>query len=103
MIGFGAGKPGFPLYQCVDVRDVAYAHVMGFEKSSASGRYLLVAESLTRIQLGHLLHKLYPSIVDAPIIRSFLFNRLTTSFLLIIYNLVFITKVGYQCYKLHEL
>ncbi|XP_042061760.1 phenylacetaldehyde reductase-like [Salvia splendens] len=61
------GKPGFPLYQCVDVRDVAYAHIMGFEKSSARGRYLLVAESMTRIQLGHLLHKLYPSIVDAQI------------------------------------
>ncbi|KAH6759767.1 hypothetical protein C2S51_016716 [Perilla frutescens var. frutescens] len=31
------GKPLLPYYQFVDVRDVAYAHVMGFEKYSASG------------------------------------------------------------------
>ncbi|XP_057807763.1 phenylacetaldehyde reductase-like isoform X2 [Salvia miltiorrhiza] len=60
------GKSGFPFYQCVDVRDVAHAHIMGFEKSSASGRYVLVGESFTHHQLLQLLHKLYPSIVDAP-------------------------------------
>ncbi|XP_057807771.1 phenylacetaldehyde reductase-like [Salvia miltiorrhiza] len=60
------GKPRFPFYQCVDVRDVAHAHIMGFEKSSACGRYLLVGESLTHLQLRQLLHKLYPSNVDAP-------------------------------------
>ncbi|XP_057810812.1 phenylacetaldehyde reductase-like isoform X2 [Salvia miltiorrhiza] len=54
-----------PFYQCVDVRDVAHAHIMGFEKSSASGRYILAGEPLTHLQLMQLLHKLNPSIVDA--------------------------------------
>ncbi|KAH6824551.1 Rossmann-fold superfamily protein [Perilla frutescens var. hirtella] len=60
------GKSLLPHYQLVDVRDVAYAHVMGFEKHSASGRYILVAKSMTHRQLLHLLHKLYPTSIHAP-------------------------------------
>ncbi|KZV49402.1 cinnamoyl-CoA reductase 1-like [Dorcoceras hygrometricum] len=55
------GKGGFPSYRFVDVRDVAEAHILGFENPSASGRYLLVERSLTLLETLEILQKLYPS------------------------------------------
>ncbi|XP_073026156.1 phenylacetaldehyde reductase-like [Primulina eburnea] len=59
------GKGGFPSYRFVDVRDVAQAHILGFEKPSASGRYLLVERSLTCSEALEILQKIYPS-MDVP-------------------------------------
>ncbi|XP_073028201.1 cinnamoyl-CoA reductase CAD2-like [Primulina eburnea] len=63
------GKGGFPSYQFVDVRDVAEAHILGFENPSASGRYLLVGSVLTRSEVMEILQKLYPS-MDVPKIAA---------------------------------
>ncbi|KAL8547587.1 hypothetical protein ACS0TY_007059 [Phlomoides rotata] len=49
-------------YEIVDNRDVAYAHILGFENPSAKGRYCLVGTTLSRSEILHELHKLYPSI-----------------------------------------
>ncbi|XP_073142547.1 phenylacetaldehyde reductase-like [Henckelia pumila] len=59
------GKGGVPSYRLVDVRDVAQAHILGFENPSASGRYLLVERALTRSEALEILQKLYPS-MDVP-------------------------------------
>ncbi|KAL0464204.1 UNVERIFIED_CONTAM: Tetraketide alpha-pyrone reductase 1 [Sesamum latifolium] len=56
------GKEVFPVYRFVDVRDVAYAHIMAFENPSASGRYCLVGNVLTHPKTLHMLDKLYPSL-----------------------------------------
>ncbi|KAL8547750.1 hypothetical protein ACS0TY_007179 [Phlomoides rotata] len=63
------GKAVFPTYEIVDIRDVAYAHVLGFENPSASGRYCLAGTTLSHSEIQHVLHKLYPSIV-APFIGT---------------------------------
>ncbi|XP_020549363.1 tetraketide alpha-pyrone reductase 1-like isoform X1 [Sesamum indicum] len=56
------GKEVFPVYRFVDVRDVAYAHIMAFENPSASGRYCLVGNILNHPKTLQMLDKLYPSL-----------------------------------------
>ncbi|XP_073274302.1 phenylacetaldehyde reductase-like isoform X1 [Primulina huaijiensis] len=52
------GKKIFPDYQFVDVRDVASAHVMALEDSSANGRYILVESSVDHYEAVQILHEL---------------------------------------------
>ncbi|XP_073045339.1 phenylacetaldehyde reductase-like isoform X2 [Primulina eburnea] len=52
------GKNVFPDYQFVDVRDVASAHVMALEDSSANGRYILVESSVDHYEAVQFLHEL---------------------------------------------
>ncbi|XP_011078732.1 tetraketide alpha-pyrone reductase 1-like [Sesamum indicum] len=56
------GKELFPWYPFVDVRDVAYAHIMAFENPSAAGRYCLVERVLHHSGFLQILKKLYPSL-----------------------------------------
>ncbi|KAI3464157.1 hypothetical protein Pfo_020820 [Paulownia fortunei] len=63
------GKDVFPSYEFVDIRDVAYAHIMSFENPSASGRYCLVGTTISHSETQQILHKLYPSI-SFPIIAT---------------------------------
>ncbi|CDP18889.1 unnamed protein product [Coffea canephora] len=58
-----AGAESFPdgTHRWVDVRDVAYAHILAFEVPSASGRYCLVGRSAHASQVIKILHELYPS------------------------------------------
>ncbi|KAK4414244.1 Tetraketide alpha-pyrone reductase 1 [Sesamum alatum] len=51
-----------PSYHLVDIRDVAYAHVMAFENPSAAGRYCLVERVLSHSEILQILDKLYPSL-----------------------------------------
>jgi len=44
----------------VDVRDVARAHVLAYERPSASGRYLCIGAVLHRAQLVGMLRELFP-------------------------------------------
>ncbi|XP_052193966.1 phenylacetaldehyde reductase-like [Diospyros lotus] len=50
------------IYRCVDVRDVAYAHILAFENPSASGRYCLVEKVAHRSEVMKIIHKLYPTL-----------------------------------------
>ncbi|KAL0397348.1 UNVERIFIED_CONTAM: Tetraketide alpha-pyrone reductase 1 [Sesamum calycinum] len=63
------GKEVFPLYRFVDVRDVAYAHIMAFENPSASGRYCLVGNILSHPKTLQILDKLYP-FLNIPVINA---------------------------------
>lgn len=49
-------------FKCVDVRDVAYAHIQAFEIPSACGRYCLVGTVIYSTEAFEILHKLYPAI-----------------------------------------
>lgn len=57
-----SGKVEFPTYEIVDIRDVGYAHILGFENPSANGRYCLAGTTLSFSETQHVLHKLYPSV-----------------------------------------
>jgi len=59
-----AGTEAIPnsTYRCVDVRDVAYAHILAFENPSASGRYCLVEKVAYRSEVMKIIHKLYPTL-----------------------------------------
>ncbi|CAA2968752.1 cinnamoyl- reductase 1-like [Olea europaea subsp. europaea] len=46
----------------VDVRDVAHAHILAFENSSASGRYCLVESVTHSSEAPKVLNRLYPSL-----------------------------------------
>lgn len=48
--------------KAVDVRDVAYAHILAFEVQSASGRYLLVGSSAHFYEILNTLGRLFPTI-----------------------------------------
>ncbi|XP_073129256.1 phenylacetaldehyde reductase-like [Henckelia pumila] len=61
-LDFMKGKGVLPSYQIVDVRDVAQAHVSGFENPSAHGRYLLTERAVTRSHVLEILQKLRPSL-----------------------------------------
>ncbi|KAG8391196.1 hypothetical protein BUALT_Bualt01G0162700 [Buddleja alternifolia] len=63
------GKQAAPFYRFVDVRDVAYAHIMAFENPSASGRYCLVGKALSYSEAQRMMNKLYPSL-NLPIIGT---------------------------------
>ena len=63
LLDAGAQKT-FPnlAYRCVDVRDVALAHVLGFENPSAIGRYCLVGHVNHYAQVVNILRQLYPTL-----------------------------------------
>ncbi len=48
----------------VDVRDVALAHVRAATLSCASGRYLVVAESLPLLEIARLIEQLHPEVAS---------------------------------------
>ncbi|XVE90417.1 hypothetical protein DITRI_Ditri20bG0076300 [Diplodiscus trichospermus] len=58
------GAETFPntTYRLIDVRDVATAHVLAFENSSACGRYLLVEKAMHCSEVVEALRKLYPAL-----------------------------------------
>jgi dihydroflavonol-4-reductase len=49
-------------FNFVDVRDVALAHILAFEKKEAKGRYICATEVITFKKTLQLLHKLYSKI-----------------------------------------
>ncbi|XP_071937546.1 phenylacetaldehyde reductase-like [Coffea arabica] len=57
------GDESFPYatFNWVDVRDVAYAHILAFENPSASGRYCLVESAAHTSQVVKILQELYPT------------------------------------------
>ncbi|KAF7135018.1 hypothetical protein RHSIM_Rhsim08G0181700 [Rhododendron simsii] len=56
-----AGPDG-AVYRYVDVRDVALAHILAYEVSSASGRYCLVGTVTNSSEAVNILRKLYPAL-----------------------------------------
>ncbi|KDO35236.1 hypothetical protein SPRG_00081 [Saprolegnia parasitica CBS 223.65] len=50
----------------VDVRDVAAAHIAGFEVAAASGRYILVAETTDDFEIRDAIVKAAPSALNVP-------------------------------------
>lgn len=46
----------------VDVRDVANAHILAFERPSESGRYCLVANVKHFSELLKIVHEYYPTL-----------------------------------------
>lgn len=58
-----AGAETFPnaTFGWVDVRDVATAHILGFENPSANGRYCLVETVAHKSKIVKILRELYPS------------------------------------------
>lgn len=60
-MGDGRLRTGVPdlSYGVVDVRDVARAHLLAGFKADAEGRHLLVAETLTMLQIGGILRAHY--------------------------------------------
>ena len=62
-MGRGKLKTGVPdlVYGAVDVRDVAQAHLLGAFNPEASGRYLLVSESVSMLDIARLLRKQFGS------------------------------------------
>lgn len=61
-IGSGKYKGGVPPIRlgCVDVRDVARAHVLAADKTDVSGRNILSADVLSLLQIGQILQEHYP-------------------------------------------
>lgn len=59
-----AGAERFPnvTYRLVDVRDVANAHILAFEKPSASGRYCLVGRVIHCSEVMKMLRELFPEL-----------------------------------------
>lgn len=48
------------IFVFVDVRDVANAHILALEDSSANGRYCVVAQVVLCSQVFSILRQLYP-------------------------------------------
>ncbi|GLT66318.1 hypothetical protein SLA2020_386880 [Shorea laevis] len=46
----------------VDVRDVAFAHILAFEVPSATGRYCIVERTAENSKVLKILDKLYPDL-----------------------------------------
>ncbi|KAE8038284.1 hypothetical protein FH972_010809 [Carpinus fangiana] len=59
-----AAAESFPnvTYRLVDVRDVANAHILAFEKPSASGRYCLVERVIHCSEVMKMLRELFPDL-----------------------------------------
>lgn len=59
-----AGAESFPneYVRLVDVRDVAYAHILSFEIPSANGRYCLVERTAHWSQVVKVLQEVYPTL-----------------------------------------
>ncbi|EOY10130.1 PREDICTED: cinnamoyl-CoA reductase 1 [Theobroma cacao] len=49
-------------YRLIDVRDVANAHILAYENSSACGRYLLVERPMPCSEIVQALRELYPAL-----------------------------------------
>lgn len=58
------GKQLWPsgIYRYVDVRDVALAHILAFEDSSANGRYCLVGTVAYSFEALEILNQIFPSL-----------------------------------------
>ncbi|OQS03702.1 hypothetical protein THRCLA_03982 [Thraustotheca clavata] len=68
---FSATTFGNGVRNVVDVRDVAAAHIAAFETSSASGRYLLIAQSATEQEICEGIRQAAPFLANKlPIIRA---------------------------------
>lgn len=50
------------IFVFVDVRDVANAHILALEDSSANGRYCVVAQVVLCSQVFRILRQLYPGV-----------------------------------------
>nr|XP_043623147.1 uncharacterized protein LOC122594927 [Erigeron canadensis] len=62
LIKSGSESSSDGLYRFVDVRDVAEAHILGFENPQANGRYLMVGDMVHSSLIMKILHKLYPTL-----------------------------------------
>ncbi|KAK4488610.1 hypothetical protein RD792_004377 [Penstemon davidsonii] len=56
------GEDLFSEYSFVDVKDVAYAHLLAFENPLATGRYCLVGSTVNYGAIVNILRKFYPSL-----------------------------------------
>ncbi|KAJ0837593.1 putative cinnamyl-alcohol dehydrogenase [Helianthus annuus] len=50
------------IYMLVDVRDIAIAHILAFEKAEANGRYCIVGDVVRSSEIKMILDKLYPDL-----------------------------------------
>ncbi|KAI3796455.1 hypothetical protein L1987_39126 [Smallanthus sonchifolius] len=50
------------IYMFVDVRDVAIAHILAFEKQEANGRYCVVGNVIRSLEMVKIFDKLYPDL-----------------------------------------
>ncbi|KAI3796458.1 hypothetical protein L1987_39129 [Smallanthus sonchifolius] len=50
------------IYRLVDVRDVATAHILGFENTEADGRYCMVDKVVRSLEIMKIVDNLYPSL-----------------------------------------
>ena len=59
-----AGKDVFSdrVYILVDIRDVAIAHILAFEKPEANGRYCVVGNVIHSSEIIKIVQKLYPTL-----------------------------------------
>nr|XP_043623148.1 phenylacetaldehyde reductase-like [Erigeron canadensis] len=66
------GKEVFPngIFRLVDVRDVATAHILGFENPEANGRYCVVGNVVRSSEIIKIVHKLYPSLVPSERVKD---------------------------------
>ncbi|KAK6119254.1 hypothetical protein DH2020_047000 [Rehmannia glutinosa] len=58
------------VYRYVDVRDVALAHILALENSSANGRYLLVGRVAYSFEAADILNRIFPSLNLPPNTRE---------------------------------
>jgi len=54
----------------VDVRDVATAHMLGFEKEDAEGRHILAERVMKIMALAHIIKTLYPGQFKLPLMQA---------------------------------
>ncbi|GLT66317.1 hypothetical protein SLA2020_386870 [Shorea laevis] len=57
-----SGQGLAPFTQFVDVRDVAFAHILAFEVQSATGRYCIVERTAENSEVLKILDELYPDL-----------------------------------------
>jgi nucleoside-diphosphate-sugar epimerase len=89
------GSETFPnaTYGWIDVRDVANAHILAFEKPEASGRYLMVERGVNFSEIVKILRGHYPHLKlpekpsdDKPLTPSYRASRKKTESLGIVYT-----------------
>lgn len=63
MVIIGAGTT-FPneVFRFVDVRDVAYAHILAYETASAKGRYCIVGNVIHLSEFLDIVHQHFPAL-----------------------------------------
>ncbi|MEL6538187.1 MAG: NAD-dependent epimerase/dehydratase family protein [Bacteroidota bacterium] len=62
---FKSGAPGMN-FGCVDVREVAQAHVLAAQKSDAEGRHILVGETAGILEMSGMIDQAYPGQYKVP-------------------------------------